>query len=702
MRIHNISYFYSNPFYLNNNINYAVIAKKFEMIINILLILTFIWFFLFVKLVIIKENIKNPFLYLRGEKYLEKEKKCFNSNFIDKNILGKDIINNNNKTLRELTTFFQGKYTKEDFIKRRQLKNILNQLTKTEYIGKWFTKEEEEKKLLIGDSIEGFTKIKFSQATELTTREEAFAILINNYEDKYINHWLYHTSFILDRNIYLKTDKNNSKLYFIGKWETKVEYGELFFTKISRRYPCGSNVTITFPLKNITLYTNLSNGESFIETIDTIDNSNFNISFNSSCGFNMSMEIYPEDEKRVNGIKYEVNKYTIILFIIIILNMLSIFLMTRDLKKNNEALSCISLFSLIQNLNWHVYCCMTHLTWSITNNKFFFQFNTIAFLYIFNIVGFDFIFIYNYWKIIKEHVSNRKLINLKVSFYFSFYFFFFISFFIITDLMIYYPLILISSILMWTPQVLHNIIYYNNYIYPFFYAIISSVERLYFAFYFRAYDNNFYKIRGNKIFIYIIIIYIIFIFIILFLQMLFGPRFFLPKKYKKINFNFYKTKEELLQISEDISSNECVICLLPIFNESGEELDQSNDKKGGGIEINNSESIDTSRNEINKNKDKNLNLEENSLKQKKSKVNKKGNYIRKIYCHNIWFFIKNIFEVLLFKGFYRFYRIPKNPENKEFMRTPCKHVFHTVCLEKWFVMKKECPNCRCDLKDKIY
>ena len=416
----------------------------------------------------------------------------------------------------------------------------------------------------------------------------------------------------------------------------------------------------------------------------------------------MTMEIFPEDGKRIDETKYEVNKYTIIIFIIIILNMLSMFLMTKDLKKNKEAISCISLFSLIQNINWHVYCCMTHLTWSFTNNKFFFNFNTIAFVYIFNIVCFDFSFIYNYWKIIKEQVSNRKLINLKVSFYFSFYFFFFISFFIITDLMIYYPLILISSIVMWTPQILHNIIYYNNYIYPFFYLIISSIDRLYFAFYFRAYDNNFYKIRGNRIFIQIIIIYIAFNFIILFLQMRFGPRFFLPKKYQKTSFNFYKTKEELLKIYEDLSNIECVICLSPIFSEN-EELKPNNirKEKEKKIEINNLENSDISLNEINKYKERNLNLVDNVLRQKVIK-NKKGKNIGKNYCKNIFLFFIDIFDTLLLKGFYKFYRIPKNPKNKEFMRTPCNHIFHTICLEKWFIMKKECPNCRCNLTDKIY
>ena len=36
--------------------------------------------------------------------------------------------------------------------------------------------------------------------------------------------------------------------------------------------------------------------------------------------------------------------------------------------------------------------------------------------------------------------------------------------------------------------------------------------------------------------------------------------------------------------------------------------------------------------------------------------------------------------------------------NKRFMLTPCKHLFHSRCLESWMYQKKECPTCRRDLK----
>jgi len=30
----------------------------------------------------------------------------------------------------------------------------------------------------------------------------------------------------------------------------------------------------------------------------------------------------------------------------------------------------------------------------------------------------------------------------------------------------------------------------------------------------------------------------------------------------------------------------------------------------------------------------------------------------------------------------------------EFMETPCKHKFHSVCMEEWMKQKHECPYCR--------
>ena len=38
--------------------------------------------------------------------------------------------------------------------------------------------------------------------------------------------------------------------------------------------------------------------------------------------------------------------------------------------------------------------------------------------------------------------------------------------------------------------------------------------------------------------------------------------------------------------------------------------------------------------------------------------------------------------------------LKKSYISKPYMITPCKHVFHTECLESWMNMKNECPYCR--------
>lgn len=697
MRIHNLSAFMNN----NNNYNYLgrsnSVSDKLELLANIIIILSFIWFFLFIKLSI-QENNNNSFDNSPNDAISEKE-----TNLNSKYALNNNPNNTTNSTLRELTTFFVGKYDKQDFIRRKQIKNIVDKLTNTKYIGKWFTKDEELRKLRIGNSLEGFTEIKFNRAIEIATQQDAIAVLINNYEDKYINHWLHHTSFILSRNLYFRIDKKTNQCIFNGNFETEANYGELFFTKMSTRRPCNSNVTIVFPLTNITLFTNTSSGESFIETFETIDNSNFTISFNSSCGFNMSMELYIDDQKRRKQTQIEVNKYSIITGIIILIYMISVHFMNRSLKKNNEAIKCISLFTIIQNLNWHVYCCMTHISWSISNNRYFTHFSIIAFLYSINIIGFDFKFIFNYWTIKKDSISYRKFINLKIIFYSSFYIFFFISFFFISDFMINYFLIYICCFFLWTPQIIYNAIHYNKFNYPFFYIICSTVERLFFGFYFRAHDDNFFKIKGNKNFVYYLLVYLILNYITLILQALKGPRFFMPKKYRKEDFDFYKTKEELLEYSPDIANVECVICLLPIFVDETPIEDKNEQEKEKEKE--DIISVNTSRSGMQMNtnefmKENNNNLEINAIKQKKDNKNFQKEVNHERSCKNssdLYYF----FDILLIRGFCGFYKLSKNSEKKIYMKTPCNHVFHAVCFEKWLLRKKECPNCRYNLSDKI-
>ena len=67
---------------------------------------------------------------------------------------------------------------------------------------------------------------------------------------------------------------------------------------------------------------------------------------------------------------------------------------------------------------------------------------------------------------------------------------------------------------------------------------------------------------------------------------------------------------------------------------------------------------------------------------------------------NIFKNIFNIIKILFTENFFSFYKKNISALNGElYMFTPCSHVFHSECLEKWFEFKKECPNCRISMKE---
>ena len=74
-----------------------------------------------------------------------------------------------------------------------------------------------------------------------------------------------------------------------------------------------------------------------------------------------------------------------------------------------------------------------------------------------------------------------------------------------------------------------------------------------------------------------------------------------------------------------------------------------------------------------------------------------NNYYKDLVFKKIKIFFEDvlfIFNILFNKNFFLFYKKPLCSEGKPYMLTPCNHVFHSECLEKWLEYKKECPNCR--------
>jgi hypothetical protein len=357
---------------------------------------------------------------------------------------------------------------------------------------------------------------------------------------------------------------------------------------------------------------------------------------------------------------------------------------------------------------------------------------------------FDFYLLTLYWNKRRNLVGQGNFLKEKLKFYLVYYLFLFFSFLYINSFFLNYIFIMVLCILLWIPQIIHNAKTNNKYGFPFIYILSSTVDKLIYPLYFRGFKNNFLGTKDNFILMLALIIFVCITIIIMYIQVFKGPRFMLSVNITPLKYNFYKDKNELLNIRNNIGSEECVICLLPIFeyekeimiemkdkSEKNEKIDVDDDKK----EENNFSSNDTydTSNLINNpqnegeksddNENENLNksdvndilfvsddnnilkndYDKNILKQDKENLLeiKRDKIIIILYnkCKNICKNILFILRILFFHNFISFYKKSENSQGKAYMYTPCNHVFHTQCLEQWLEYKKECPNCRTSMEE---
>lgn len=120
---------------------------------------------------------------------------------------------------------------------------------------------------------------------------------------------------------------------------------------------------------------------------------------------------------------------------------------------------------------------------------------------------------------------------------------------------------------------------------------------------------------------------------ILSLQKILGPKFIIPRFLREKSFEYYQNIDCITNLQ-----NECVICL--------EKL------KTNSININIGPSWP---------------------------LNSSNKISDKTYGEYIINFISKFKDKI---------------NKKEYMVTPCRHIFHTACLETWMEMKNECPYCR--------
>ena len=573
----------------------------------------------------------------------------------------------------------------------------------------------------IGDSYKGQGIFSIKKKSLLV---DNIRITMKPTEEEFIDNWIIYAS---DSNLgelilnYDITNKKENNLFIIGSFPTTV-YKGAFFDIVNEAEPnyCQIIYKFKFPF-NYAKSINKSeknNNYLYLENIDNIGNifvdiNNFSMVLESNCGFNFEIQstIYDYgDDIEITSSK--INIYCIITGLSGILYSIGIYSVIWNLKQSDNIVSAINSDCLLINPIFNTYMALANINLAM---RLSYNFYPLLFLIIFSVIKFiyfDFYLTALYWKKKRNYVNAGTFIKEKLRFYLVYYIITFCSFLWINIVFNYFA-IMIICIWLWTPLIIFNIKKNNKFGYPFIYIVGSTVDKLIYPIYFRAFKGNFIKCKVNETLIFSLVLYVIITIIILYIQVFTNPRFMFSKLYQKDEYNFYKTKQELLSMKKDIGSEECVICLCPIFendNDKNNIMIEMQDKSGKNESQSQEEdeekldSLDNSTHNLTLSTNKHIE-EESEEKDKIINNNNEidniiliqnNNIIKNNILKNIW----NILKILFTQNFFRFYKKRTSALNGElYMLTPCSHVFHAECLEKWFEFKKECPNCRISMEE---
>ena len=766
----------------NNNIpqiNQSSIFKFKNILILYIIIILSLSFFLFIYYFKINNSLSSKNIisisnreYLIDNNYNEPD---ININYFSSK---SSILNiNNNKINSDINPTYY-KDTKEKFLYEKLKKDIITNLVNNNFMGTWESVIDNNTNInsgyLVGKSNTGDTIFKFEKAYERKSREEALAISIKNNEGKYIDNWMKLTAYsIYQKLITTKIDTFKKIFQINGVFATELEKGEIFETTYKKQDKCSSLINMIFPLKQVVDNTTTVNDIIInLGKLYSINHQNFTLLINSNCGFIFSAEIksYNKTEENDNKlfilkIYFFVNIYSSIFYIIGVLSVI------YGIGRNERTIDAINIFSLTINSIWNFYCFASFIYICLKAYLEYFLFFLVISVFPFlKFVFFDVWILITFWAIKDRNVTNFCFLSkLKIYFFFTFFIFLIASFFLLGTFFINNICITIINVFLLVPQIVHNIVTNNRIGLPIIYLLGCAIDRIIYPFFFRGIEDSFFMLKPNKTMFLTIIIIFIFNIIILLVQILYEPRFMLPKKYRHSPFNFYKNRDELTNYFKDINNEECVICLLPIFDERKKTENKTTEMKeyspckdfdkeaeiyfNNNIknEIDENDSTDNSQETEDKTcntDDININLNESKIKgsllkneddnnlliidknniikkrknNDKDKNDDKNNNIQpteeikdevfKVKENNIIFFtifcfksiiikIFLILKICMKKNFIFFYKQSSNIYNKLYMVTPCKHVFHSECLEEWLEHKRECPNCRAPLENLV-
>ena len=500
-------------------------------------------------------------------------------------------------------------------------------------------------------------------------------------ENKTIDKWLFISKYIKIKNfldIYDEINRvdENITMHFYNEsflnlsYMSKFEKGEYFSVPHNRKI-CNISYSFNFLFNNIN---KTSNNNTWTEKeISGIKGS----LLSEDCKIKMEFNL-EKHSMMYNKIYNHIALYCLCLSILSLLHSFSTKLFISKIDFSTVNSSSISIFTICQNIIWNSYCCYSHFYLLLSYLEFKLYFAIVCGLYFFNFGVLEFPLLYQLLSLKYSHMINDVLTYRKKLIQFCFIFYLIMLFCFIFAMKCFYSpgFIFYSFVFTFIPQIFYNINKRNRVAFPIIYTINLILNRIYPSFYFCFFENNFLRIPTNKMSESINILILLFLGSILYSQTLFGPKWFIPVK-EPDEFEFYIDEKTLRKIKKNETDNlECLICLLPIIPKKSNNINNNeNNNNDNGLTYNETDNLVIEVNDINI----------DTIDNKKC---------CKFKYNNKCFGEKSIF--------FNFHEFSKNINNLPYMITPCKHVFHSDCLEEWFKMKKECPSCRNIITREMY
>ena len=231
---------------------------------------------------------------------------------------------------------------------------------------------------------------------------------------------------------------------------------------------------------------------------------------------------------------------------------------------NDQMALNTDLYTILFHIMWTSLVCGVNFFMCLTRKSSTYEYSMPSFCYfcLFSIFLLRILFLA--WRARNRDINDMQLFRKKLlRFYLLFYLFLFIT---LISVKLWYSYFFLTFLLFastWIFQIIYSTLKGTKPPMSYLYILSASFSKISICIYIKAYKNNIFGYRPNYIKVFLVSGVVFIEAMILCLQKILGPKFIIPKRFRKQGFNYYKNENE---ISENDKEIECVICLDKIGN----------------------------------------------------------------------------------------------------------------------------------------